>query len=59
MKETSDEALRAIDRTNDALAEAEDVRAAYDAWMAEWRRRNGYMNGFEPVTGLPLSEVTE
>ena len=59
MKETSDEALRAIERTNAALAEAEDVHATYDAWMAEWRKRNGYVNGFDPVTGLPLRENAE
>lgn len=36
-----------------ALAEAEQARAEYDAWMAVWRTRNGHHGPFDRDTGLP------
>jgi hypothetical protein len=42
-----------------ALAEAEQARADYDAWMAAWRARNGHVNGFDRDTGLPIREPAD
>lgn len=55
MKETTAEAAEAIERTIDALWEAEKARADYDAWMAAWRARNGHHGPYDTDTGLPLS----
>lgn len=41
------------------LAEAEQSRADYDAWMAAWRARNGHHGAFDRDTGLPLTAFAD
>jgi hypothetical protein len=57
IKETSAETGEAMDRVEAALSEAEQARAHYDEWMAQWRKRNGHLGEFDPDTGLPVNSI--